>query len=193
MRSFLKPIRYYIDPISYAYEVRNWRSTRDHSTNHSVCKAVLANEFRNLTLACSPSDVIPRGPGYDDPRYQTCSIAGSRPGSLLVSGERYLSVAYDFHHDNIGRNLGVILLLAVIFLVIGVVATEFFSFAPSGSVKVFARTKAVHKRFASHKNIKDVEGTAGQYSREASFNGRSNGHDSATSGDVDTVALTVRA
>lgn len=177
MRSFLKPIRYYVDPISYAYE------------------AVLANEFRNLTLTCSPKDVVPRGPGYDDPRYQTCALAGSTPGSLLVSGERYLSVAYDFHHENVPRNLGVILLLALIFLVIGVAATECFSFAPSGSFKVFARTAAVHEDFDRKRKVKDLEvpPPTAEHSREPSTNGKhhQNGHDDGSSGAVDTVALTV--
>jgi len=62
---------YYINPISYSYE------------------AVLSNEFSNRVMPCSPSQLVPQGPGVD-PAYQGCSLPGSRLGSTDVSGAAYL-------------------------------------------------------------------------------------------------------
>ncbi|SCV68567.1 BQ2448_688 [Microbotryum intermedium] len=128
MRKGLKWIHYVVDPISYSYE------------------AVLANEFHKLNLTCSPDDIVPYGPTYTHAQYQTCLLAGSTPGSLTVSGDAYLAISYDFHYSNIWRNLGIMAAQALVFLVIGVVATEFLHFAPGGTKRVWARTKRVMKR-----------------------------------------------
>ncbi|SCZ90578.1 BZ3500_MvSof-1268-A1-R1_Chr1-3g02077 [Microbotryum saponariae] len=128
MRKGLKWIHYVVDPISYSYE------------------AVLANEFHNLNLSCSPDDIVPFGPTYTRPEYQTCLLAGSTPGSLTVSGDAYLAISYDFHYSHIWRNLGIMAAQAFVFLVIGVVATEFLHFASGGTKRVWARTKRVMKR-----------------------------------------------
>lgn len=89
---------------------------------------------------------MPRGPGYDDPNYQTCAVPGSKPRSLTVRGEDYIREAFNFSYDHVWRDLGIILLLAVVFLFIGVGATDLFHFAPAGSVRLFARTKAAKRR-----------------------------------------------
>ncbi|GAA6061045.1 hypothetical protein JCM10212_004619 [Sporobolomyces blumeae] len=130
MRSWLKWIHYIVDPISYSYE------------------AVLANEFHNLNLECSPAEIVPSGPSYVNvsARYRTCTLPGSTPGSLTVSGDRYLALAYDFHYDRIWRNLGIIALQALVFLVVGVLATNFLHFAPSGTKRVWMRSKRVLRR-----------------------------------------------
>ncbi|GAA5997309.1 uncharacterized protein JCM10292_000170 [Rhodotorula paludigena] len=135
MRPWLKWIHYVIDPISYSYE------------------AVLANEFHSLSLACSPDDVVPSGPSYDayPAEYKTCALPGSSPGSLAVSGDTYLSLTYDFHFARIWRNLGVLALQALAFLVIGVVATEFLHFAPGGTRRVWKRTREVRRRLFGEK------------------------------------------
>lgn len=130
MRAGLKWIHYVVDPISYSYE------------------AVLANEFHNLNLSCSPEDVVPRGPGYDSVDFQTCLLAGSTPRSLIVSGDAYLATSFDFHYSRIWYNLGIMAVQAVAFLVIGVVATEFLHFAPGGTRRIWARTKRVKRRLA---------------------------------------------
>lgn len=130
MRPWLKWIHYVVDPISYSYE------------------AVLANEFHALRLECSPQDVIPSGPAYDSyaATFKTCALPGSKPGSLTVLGDSYLSLTYDFSFDHVWRNLGVLALQAAVFLVVGVVATEFLSFAEGGRTRVWKRTRAVKRR-----------------------------------------------
>lgn len=109
---------------------------------------MLANEFHNLDLVCSPSDVIPRGPSYTTPEFQTCLLQGSTPGSLIVSGDAYLSTSFSFHYSRIWFNLGIMAVQAVAFLIIGVVATEFLHFAPGGTRRIWARTKRVKRRLA---------------------------------------------
>jgi ATP-binding cassette subfamily G (WHITE) protein 2 (SNQ2) len=73
-------------------------------------------------------------------------MRGSRSGSLILRGEDYLDASFGFSYDHLWRNLFVIILLALIFFVIGVIATDVFHFAPSGSVRLFARTKAAKER-----------------------------------------------
>ncbi|GAA5941325.1 hypothetical protein JCM3775_001542 [Rhodotorula graminis] len=135
MRPWLKWVHYVVDPISYSYE------------------AVLANEFHGLSLACSPSDIVPSGPSYDalSDLYKTCTLPGSTPGSLAVSGDTYLALAYDFHYARVWKNLGVLALQAAVFLAVGVAATDVLHFAPGGSRRVWNRTRAVKRRLFGDK------------------------------------------
>ncbi|GAA5951529.1 hypothetical protein JCM21900_001592 [Sporobolomyces salmonicolor] len=146
MRPWLKWIHYIVDPISYSYE------------------AVLANEFHDLTLTCAPSDIVPSGPSYTHipPEYQTCALPGSSPGSLSVSGDRYLALSYDFHYSRIWHNLRILALQAVVFLVVGVVATEFLHFAPGGTKRVWMRTGRVARRLLKGRWYKRGEGENGE-------------------------------
>ncbi|GAA5873064.1 hypothetical protein JCM3774_000326 [Rhodotorula dairenensis] len=142
MRPWLKWVHYAIDPISYSYE------------------AVLANEFHNLALECSSGDIVPSGPAYDHlpAMYKTCTLPGSTPGSLTVAGDRYLALTYDFHYKHIGRNLAVLAAQAIAFLVIGVIATEFLSFAESGRIRIWKRTRATVRRL---RGVKTAGSTGG--------------------------------
>lgn len=106
---------------------------------------MLANEFHNLSLDCSPGDIVPRGAAYTDSTHQTCLLTGSTPGSLVVSGDAYLDASFDFHYDKIWYNLGIMAVQALVFLVVGVVATEFLHFAPGGTRRVWARTQRVKR------------------------------------------------
>ena len=80
---------YYVNPISYAFE------------------AVLTNEFSNKLLDCAPSEIVPSGPGYDNPAYQGCAFTGAETGSLNVPGTRYLEVAFQYTRSHLWRNFGV--------------------------------------------------------------------------------------
>lgn len=110
---------------------------------------MLANEFHGLSLECSPNDIVPSGPGYDalPAEYKTCTLPGSTPGSLTVLGDNYLGLTYDFHFEHIGRNLAVLAAQALAFLIIGVIATDFLSFAEGGRRRIWTRTRATIRRF----------------------------------------------
>jgi ATP-binding cassette subfamily G (WHITE) protein 2 (SNQ2) len=127
MMSGLKFIHYVIDPISYAFE------------------AVLTNEFHDLELACSSSSIVPFGASYTNQLYQTCALPGSIPGSLIVLGDDYLSKAYDFHHDRIWFNLGVLIVQALVFLVGSIIATDILEFTHEGNKQVFLRPSSYQK------------------------------------------------
>ena len=148
-----------------------------------VPQAVLANEFHGLSLACSPSDIVPSGPSYDalSPLYKTCALPGSTPGALAVSGDAYLALTYDFRYDRVWRNLGVLALQALVFLVVGVAATEVLHFAPGGSRRVWNRTRAVQRRLFGEKWRQ--ERGSGDYGERSSVSvgagGAENGHGAA--------------
>lgn len=68
----------------------------------------MANEFRARTLTCSPTDLIPSGPGYDNIQYQVCSINGAQPGSVNVAGMDYVNFVYGSQVSHIWRNVGIL-------------------------------------------------------------------------------------
>ncbi|GAA5856240.1 hypothetical protein JCM8547_000835 [Rhodosporidiobolus lusitaniae] len=155
MRKGLKWIHYIVDPISYSYE------------------AVLANEFHGLNLACSPSDVVPSGPSYSNPLFQTCVLPGSTPGSLSVSGDKYLSLTYDFRFERIWHNLAILAVQAAVFLAIGVVATEVLQFTAGGTRRVWKSTAAVRRKLSLGRGKKGGEGKRFEYKENgAGENGR---------------------
>lgn len=55
---------YHVNPIAYSFE------------------AVLTDEFYNKVIACAPEQIVPQGPGYDNPAYQGCAFTGAETGSL---------------------------------------------------------------------------------------------------------------
>ncbi|POW07774.1 hypothetical protein PSTT_08029, partial [Puccinia striiformis] len=128
MGSKLKWIRYYLDPISHAFD------------------AVLSNEFHGLELQCSPQHIVPRGPSYTDPAYQTCSTLGSRPNSLVVSGDDYLLRSYGFEYRHLWYNLGMIIGSSVVILVLSVFFTEYLCFTKFGSTRLFKDSHSVRKK-----------------------------------------------
>lgn len=67
----------------------------------------MVNEFAGLTYECSPSDLVPSGPGYNDIAHQVCAVVGSQPGQKFVSGVEYIKAQYGFSHSNLWRNLGI--------------------------------------------------------------------------------------
>ncbi|KAI8462016.1 ABC-2 type transporter-domain-containing protein [Phakopsora pachyrhizi] len=128
MNPWLRWIRYYIDPVAFAFE------------------AAISNEFKGLKFQCSPDHIVPRGPTYNDTNYQTCAAPGSRPKSLAVLGEDYLSYSYGYDSLHIWSSLVVIVALSVVFLVLSVLFTELFSFARLGSVRPFKSTQQVRQK-----------------------------------------------
>lgn len=80
---------YYVNPVAYSFE------------------AVLSNEFGNKEIQCAPEQIVPSGPGYDNPLYQGCATPGARIGSLNVTGSTYLKTALDYSRSNLWRNFGV--------------------------------------------------------------------------------------
>lgn len=131
---------------------------------------MLTNEFHNLNLTCAPSQIVPSGPSYTDLRYQTCTLPGSTPGSLLISGDAYLATAFEFSYSRLWRNLAIIGVQALVFLVIAIVSTDYLHFTTEGTKRVWARTRRVERRLrrASYKTGEETmeDGTVGLMDEE---------------------------
>lgn len=130
----------YAQPISYAFE------------------GFLANEL-NYPIDCATQQIVPFGQ-IRDVAYQTCSLSGGVPGSLVVSSKRYLSVTFGYSRSHIGRNVGVIIAFIVLYLIPTVIGAEIMNFgAGGGGVTVFARTKAAKSKLKALQPAKndDVE------------------------------------
>lgn len=53
-----------MNPISYSFE------------------AVSTDEFYDRVLDCAPNQIVPSGPGYENPEYQGCAFTGAEAGSV---------------------------------------------------------------------------------------------------------------
>lgn len=58
-------------------------------------------------MKCDPSMIVPFGEARDI-AYQTCALAGSKPGSLIVQGSDFLGESFGYTHHHLWRNVGVI-------------------------------------------------------------------------------------
>jgi len=94
---------------------------------------MMANEFHGLDLICSPRAVIPAGSPYTDVAFQSCAIAGSMPGSLVVSGDSYVSAAFAYSFSHVWRNFGIMLLFTIAFIILGAYFNEIIEWNSSGS------------------------------------------------------------
>ncbi|KAG2347847.1 pleiotropic drug resistance ABC transporter [Suillus weaverae] len=100
--------------------------------------ALVVNEFHTLDGVCST--LVPQGPGYENISLvnQVCTIAGSQPGQLLVDGNIYVGLTFDFWYGHLWRNFSVICAFHLVFLAALLIATEYnTSSAFDGAVILF--------------------------------------------------------
>ena len=83
----------------------------------------MANEFAGLEIQCVPPFLVPQGPGAE-PRYQSCTIQGSQPGSTTVSGADYIQVAYQYSRSHLWRNFGFICAFFLFFVALTAIGME---------------------------------------------------------------------
>lgn len=129
----------YIDPISYAFE------------------SFMVNEFHNRTFPCAPEQLIPSGGSYDSlpMANKICSTVGATAGVAYVSGDAYLEQSFQYSHDHLWRNLGIIFGFMVFFMCTYLLGTEYISEAKSkGEVLLFRRG---HQPAAIRKGSDGVE------------------------------------
>ena len=77
----------------------------------------MINEFAALQYACSPNDLAPAGPGYDNIANQVCAVVGSRPGEGTISGASYIQAQYGFKTSHLWRNIGINAALFIAFAI----------------------------------------------------------------------------
>jgi ATP-binding cassette subfamily G (WHITE) protein 2 (SNQ2) len=85
---------------------------------------LVVNEFHTLDGVCST--LIPQGFGYENVSLanQVCTTVGSQPGQLLVDGNTYVALTFDFWYSQLWRNFGVLCAFYFGFLAVLLVATE---------------------------------------------------------------------
>ncbi|XHF96820.1 hypothetical protein AWENTII_000437 [Aspergillus wentii] len=130
---------FYVNPISYSYE------------------AVLSNEFSGRVMECAASQVVPSGPGYDDPQYQGCALTGSTAGSTNVSGDSYLDTTFQFTRSHMWRNFGVVIAFTVLYLLVTIWAAEFLSFVGGGGGALVFKKSKRSKQIATQNKGNDEE------------------------------------
>ncbi|VUC24496.1 unnamed protein product [Clonostachys rosea] len=114
---FVVPPRYMVDwfgwfwrinPLAYTYE------------------SLVINEMRDRLFPCPT--MIPGGPSYESTgeNEKICASFAGGVGQQQVQGTTYMSVTYGYSGDQLWRNFGVLLAMLVIFLVIYLLASEYF-------------------------------------------------------------------
>lgn len=89
-------------------------------------EALLINEVSYLTFTCAGNNIVPSGPGYPEglgPN-QVCTLPGSRAGTTTIHGQDYLDVAFGFSRGHLWRDVGILFVFLVGFLVITCLAIE---------------------------------------------------------------------
>ncbi|KAJ5187570.1 hypothetical protein N7449_010564 [Penicillium cf. viridicatum] len=119
-------------------------------------EALMGNEFADITLHCTPDQMIPHGPRYDDIQYQGCSLAGSVAGSNMVPGSTYLGIVYNFYRSHLWRNWGIIVVMWFIYVLLTAIGLTIMT-GESGSTggPVFKRSAALDTSFFISEKAKD--------------------------------------
>ncbi|PGH04728.1 hypothetical protein AJ79_07007 [Helicocarpus griseus UAMH5409] len=163
---------HYVNPISYAYE------------------AVMANEFSDRIMECSPEHLVPRGPDID-PRYQGCSLSGSELGSNTVSGARYLEYTFEFSRSHLWRNFGIVIAFTVAYILITAVAAELFPFVSGGGgALVFKKSNRTKKMAKAQKKTESQDEESGKGERVGYTSGATTRRSSVTANNSEFTALT---
>ncbi|KAF2197436.1 ABC drug exporter AtrF [Delitschia confertaspora ATCC 74209] len=132
----------WINPVQYGFE------------------GLMANEFYNLEIQCVPPYIVPQIPNAD-PRYQSCALQGSEPGSLTVNGANYIKVAYSYSRSHLWRNFGFICAFFIFFVFLTALGMELQK--PNkggGAVTIYKRgqvPKTVEKAMEAKAQPGDVE------------------------------------
>ncbi|OJD16727.1 hypothetical protein AJ78_03153 [Emergomyces pasteurianus Ep9510] len=152
----------YVNPVSYAYE------------------AVLANEFSDRVMECSPEHLVPRGPNVD-PKYQGCSLPGSQLGSNSVSGAQYLDYSFQFSRSHLWRNFGIVIAFTIAYIAITAIATEVFPFVTGGGgALVFKKSKRTKSMTKTQQKAQLRDEETGKIERIGDVSGVTTGRSSPT-------------
>ncbi|KAL2859549.1 ABC drug exporter AbcA [Aspergillus pseudodeflectus] len=110
----------YLNPISFGFE------------------ALMINEFHNREFRCV--NYVPSGPGFSDvgPENRVCSTVGSIPGQPFVNGDNYIESLYAYVASHKWRNIGIIFVFMIGFMLVYLAATEYITEQRSkGEILVF--------------------------------------------------------
>jgi ATP-binding cassette subfamily G (WHITE) protein 2 (SNQ2) len=122
-------------------------------------EALMGNEFFDLTLSCTDTQLVPYGPGYGDIRYQGCSLPGATKGSADVPGATYLEIIYSYTRSHLWRNFGIILVFWFLYTVIATIGLTYTARESGGAGgHIFKRGAKPSEATASTKTgVEDLE------------------------------------
>jgi ATP-binding cassette, subfamily G (WHITE), member 2, PDR len=106
----------------------------------------MENEFGKISMDCVAESLIPNGPGYDTLENQVCTLPGSTPGTVLVSGSAYITQGFSYSPGDLWRNWGIVATLIVSFLILNVVLGELVNYGMGGNqAHVYQKPNAERK------------------------------------------------
>lgn len=116
--------------------------------------AMMENEFSRIDMTCTAESLVPSGPGFTNPAHQVCTLPGSKPGSLAVSGSDYIRTGFSYNPEDIWRNFGIVAAMIVFFLIMNVVLGELVKFGMGGNTaRVYQKPnderKALNEKLAA--------------------------------------------
>ncbi|KAB5566368.1 ABC-2 type transporter-domain-containing protein [Coniochaeta sp. 2T2.1] len=112
-----------------------------------VFSGLMENEFGKIDMTCTAESLIPGGEGYDDINHQVCTLAGSTPGTLFVSGSAYAIQGFSYNPGELWRNWGIVAALIVFFLILNVALGELVKYGMGGNqAHVFQKPNPERKR-----------------------------------------------
>ncbi|KAK4174446.1 putative ATP-binding transporter [Triangularia setosa] len=112
-----------------------------------IFSSMMENEFSRINMTCTAESLIPSGPGYDDINHQVCTLPGSTPGTLELSGSAYIDQGFSYTPGLLWRNWGIVVVLVAFFLFVNIVAGEYVRFGMGGNqAKVFQKPNAERKK-----------------------------------------------
>ena len=118
-----------------------------------------------LNIVCGGSYSIPNIADAD-PRYQTCNVQGAQPGQIAVPGSQYAE-AFGWHFDDRWRNIGIMIAIAVAYVLVGALGSEIMKFTPQGGAPiVYAKTSS--KASGSGRHATDIEKEAAMLPNDVS-------------------------
>lgn len=122
---------YWINPLAYGF--------------HSLA----ANEFHEMEIPCVGYNLVPFGPGYDDPVHMSCAgVGGATPGEISVSGDQYLA-SLSYSHSHVWRNFGILWALWALFVAVTIICTSRWqSASDSGRTLLIPREKMKKRQLA---------------------------------------------
>ncbi|KAK3332194.1 ABC-2 type transporter-domain-containing protein [Cercophora scortea] len=109
--------------------------------------SMMENEFSRIDMTCTADSLIPSGPGYDDVNHQVCTLPGSTPGTLEVSGPAYITQGFSYSPSDLWRNWGIVMGIIIFFLIMNVVLGELVNFGMCGNAaKIFQKPNDERKK-----------------------------------------------
>lgn len=100
--------------------------------------------MRGLQFPCDEYNRVPIGPGYNDTRYQACTIKGQRtPGLLSVTGDDFLFDSYGYKTSDLGLNILAVFLMWILVIILNCIAMEVMDLQSGGYTRqVYKKGKA---------------------------------------------------